>query len=115
MLWEALASKPDEEIETKESTRAYTLAKFKNDTLIKIGAVGEHEDAVDFGCPFCEKYFCSMECPIHYCYETPYKQYEKEFVAWGHKQEEADMFYRFMVKRAIEEGYEPEVKFKYWD
>jgi len=89
-LWKRLSEIPDRELKWREKGN-----DFKNDVLAELGI-----ERKQFGCPFCEVYYETDECPLgkcghkgYDCYGTPYEYWEDH----AHNQKAAKKFYKYLL------------------
>jgi len=89
-LWEKLSEMPNQRFDSSET--------FKNNVLHELGI----EKRV-FGCPFCERYINTSDCPLGDCYKTttPHclKTIYREWHESGrHDQVAAKKFYEYLLQ-----------------
>ena len=109
-LWKQLSEMPNREIENDAEV-------FKNSILTKLGLTKD----IMCGCPFCEKFYRSSNCPLGNCeYElvclrnTPYKKWHECLIDRGyHNQKAAKEFYKYLLKVKEEDNKQttPELGF----
>lgn len=117
ILWEAISNKPTAKL------NSYTCLKTQY-----IRQLGFKEQ--NLSCPLCEVYYDRRKCtncPIRKKFthkdsevpcrhiKCPYREYSDILTAYNiHDQNLAELFYRWLINLAKEEGYEPDFNLKYW-
>jgi len=91
MLWKRLSETPSELL---MDGRVSVI--FKNSILNELGI-----ESKKHGCPFCEEYYGTANCPLGSClgssiscYNTPYGDWEKDV----HNQQKAKVFYEYLLE-----------------
>lgn len=89
VLWKKLSETPSVKLWSRREVNV-----FKNNILKEIGIRSKMN-----GCPFCEEYYGTSQCPLGDCegislpcYDTPYKEWERH----AHDQESAKKFYEYL-------------------